>query len=115
VFSFPFGGEEAFVIHDGALTMPGIQPMFVPEASKEQLESLLKESALPSDHVTLSINVLVLKSRSGVTLIDAGGGSALGPTTGKLLRGLARIGVAPFGCQNHLYHACSPGSYLRVG
>jgi glyoxylase-like metal-dependent hydrolase (beta-lactamase superfamily II) len=95
VFTLPFGGEDAFVIHDGALSMPGIQPMFAPEAKKEQIESLLKESSLPSDHIALSINVLVLKSPSGVALFDAGAGSAFGPTTGKLLRGLARIGVPP--------------------
>jgi glyoxylase-like metal-dependent hydrolase (beta-lactamase superfamily II) len=95
VFTFPFGGEDAYVIHDGALSMPGIQPTFAPEATNEQIESLLKESSLPSDHITLSINVFVLKSASGVILFDAGAGTAYGPNTGKLLRGLARIGVAP--------------------
>jgi glyoxylase-like metal-dependent hydrolase (beta-lactamase superfamily II) len=95
VFTFPFGGEDAFIIHDGALTLPGIQPVFAPEAKKEQVEALLKQNYLPLDHVTLSVNVLVLKSKSGVMLFDAGAGTAFGPATGKLLRGLARIGIGP--------------------
>ena len=94
VFSFPFGGEEAFVIHDGALTMP-LQPFFAPEATKKQVEALLEQNYLPLDHVTYSVNVLVLKSKSGATLFDAGAGAAFGPTAGKLVRGLARIGIVP--------------------
>ena len=112
IFSFPFGGEEAYVIHDGAVTLPGIQPIFAPEATKKQIDELLKQNYLPTDHVTLSVNVLVLKSKSGVMLFDAGAGNAFGPAAGKLVRGLARIGIAPadvktiFVTHAHPDHVC---------
>ncbi len=64
------------------MTLPGIQPVFAPEATKKQINELLKQNYLPTDHITLSVNVLVLKSKSGVLLFDAGAGTAFGPSTG---------------------------------
>jgi glyoxylase-like metal-dependent hydrolase (beta-lactamase superfamily II) len=95
IFPFQIGTQEAFIIHDGWLRFPGIQPSFAPEAKKTELEELLKANFLPEDHLALSINVLVLKTGSGVLLFDAGAGRAFGAAGGRLLRGLARIGVAP--------------------
>jgi hypothetical protein len=57
VFSFRFGGEEAFVIHDGALTLP-LQPLFAQEATKQQVEIIrYLASALNAD-VSRSCGIL---------------------------------------------------------
>jgi len=95
IHAFPFGGAEAFVIHDGKLTLPSIQPAFVPEAGTKEIEELQSRSFLPANQLALSLNVLVVKTKSGITLFDAGAGQAFGPIGGKLIRGLARIGILP--------------------
>ena len=41
------------------------------------------------------MNVFVLKTKSGVMLFDSGAGVAFGPIGGKLIRGLARLGITP--------------------
>lgn len=94
VYSFPFGGGEAFVILDGVVNMPSIQPAFAPEAKPAQIEEILKKNFLPN-RLALCVNVLALKTASGVTLFDAGCGVALGPIGGRLMKGLARAGIAP--------------------
>jgi len=95
IYAFQLGGAEAFVIHDGAFSFPGIQPSFVPEAKPSELQELLKRNFLPSDHLALSLNVLVVKGKSGVMIFDAGASKTFGPVAGKLIRGLAHIGIAP--------------------
>ena len=95
IYPFQLGGVEAFVVHDGALVLPSIQPMFVPEAKPAELDELLKRNFLPPNRLALSLNVLVVKSKAGVMLFDAGAGSSMGAVGGRLVRGLARIGIAP--------------------
>jgi len=95
IYSFQLGGNEAFVIHDGALTLPNLQPMFVPEAKPAELQALLEKNFLPPDRFTIGLNVLVIKGKDGVILFDSGAGKLFGPAMGKLPHGLARIGVAP--------------------
>jgi glyoxylase-like metal-dependent hydrolase (beta-lactamase superfamily II) len=94
IYPFQFGGTEAFVILDGVITMPGIQPAFAPEATPAEIEALLKNSFLPN-RLAIGLNVLVVKAKSGVMLFDSGAGRVFGPIAGKLMRGLARIGIAP--------------------
>jgi glyoxylase-like metal-dependent hydrolase (beta-lactamase superfamily II) len=95
IYSFKIGDTEAFVIHDGFLSMPAIQPMFVPEAKPEELQELLKKNFLPADSFAVSLNVLVIKDSAGVSIFDSGAGSAFGSAMGKLIRGLAKVGVTP--------------------
>lgn len=95
IYRFHLGGTDAFIIHDGALVLPGLQPMFLPEAKPEEVQELLKKNFLPADHYSISMNVLVIKGKEGVTLFDAGCGNAFGPAMGKLVRGLSRVGIAP--------------------
>lgn len=95
VYHFTLGGADAYVIHDGTFTVPGVQTMIAPEAPADEVARLLRDAYLPVDHVALSLNVLLVQTQGGPVLVDAGGGAALGPVAGRLTRGLARIGVAP--------------------
>jgi glyoxylase-like metal-dependent hydrolase (beta-lactamase superfamily II) len=100
IHSFTLGGAEAHVILDGSLTGQTIQPAFAPEAKKSEIEELQNRHFLPPNGLSLCINVLVLKTKSGVALFDAGAGQAFGPIGGKLIRGLAKIGVTPGDIKN---------------
>jgi glyoxylase-like metal-dependent hydrolase (beta-lactamase superfamily II) len=95
VYPFRIGGMEAFIIHDNSFSFPGIQPTFAPEATPAEVDQAMKASFLPTDHLALSVNVLVAKARSGVMLFDTGTGRSMGGNAGRLARGLARIGIAP--------------------
>jgi glyoxylase-like metal-dependent hydrolase (beta-lactamase superfamily II) len=95
IYPFQIGGTEAFVVCDGVLTFPGIQPTFAPQAKPVEIDELMKREFLPADHLSMSVNVLVVKAKSGVMLFDAGASGSFGPAAGKLMLGLARIGVAP--------------------
>jgi glyoxylase-like metal-dependent hydrolase (beta-lactamase superfamily II) len=95
IYTFPFGGSKAFVILDGTLPFTNIQPAFAPEATKAQLDEQLHRNFISSDSHSLCVNVLVLRTKSGVMLFDAGAGRTFGPTAGRLLLGLAKIGVNP--------------------
>lgn len=95
IYAFTLGGADAYVVHDGAITFPGVQTVIAPEAPADAVTRLLREAYLPTDHVAVSLNVLVVRLPSGPLLVDAGGGAALGPTAGRLTRGLQRLGIAP--------------------
>lgn len=95
IYSFKIGALQAYVVHDGVATLPGVQPTFAPEGRASDVKRLLQNAYLPTNHVALSVNVLVLREKSGVTLVDTGAGNQFGPTVGRLPQGLARLGIAP--------------------
>src|SRR6266404_4983226 len=95
IYSCQLGNAEVFVIHDGAVSFNSIQPIFVPEAKPSEIEAILKHNFLPANHLSVSMNVLVIKSQSGVMLFDAGAGHAFGPICGRLMNALSKIGIAP--------------------
>jgi glyoxylase-like metal-dependent hydrolase (beta-lactamase superfamily II) len=112
VYSFDFGGTEAMVILDGAITFPQLQPFFAPEATPAQVEEAMARNFLPSHAVTMSINVLAVKMKSGLALFDAGAGPAFGAAAGHVIQGLARAGFVPkdvttiFSTHAHPDHIC---------
>ena len=93
--SFQLGDWPAYVIHDGTLPSPTLQPFFLPEASPQELATLLADQFLSPDNWVMSVNVLVLRTPQGVVLVDSGMGVGVTPTTGRLKRGLEVLGIAP--------------------
>jgi glyoxylase-like metal-dependent hydrolase (beta-lactamase superfamily II) len=94
IYPFKVGNADAFVIHDGVLTFPGLQPTFLPEAKPADLQELFTKNYLPLDRFSISLNVLAIKGADGVMLFDAGVGLSSGPSLGKLVHGLGKIGIA---------------------
>ncbi|MBC7808946.1 MAG: MBL fold metallo-hydrolase [Akkermansiaceae bacterium] len=94
LYAFKIGAMDAFVIHESVIASTTVQPFFAPEGKPDEIKRLLESAFQPTDRVTLSINVLVLRDRDGVTLFDAGG-NAFGSAAGRLKAGLARLGIAP--------------------
>jgi glyoxylase-like metal-dependent hydrolase (beta-lactamase superfamily II) len=95
IFQFRVGNLDAFIVHDGVLDLPNLQPMFVPEAKPAEIEQLLKRNFLPLHGTALSLNVLGLRGDSGILLFDSGAGHAFGSGMGRLRRGLAKLGIGP--------------------
>lgn len=95
IYSFQLGGWPAYVIHDGTIPAPALQPFFLPEARPDELEKLLAEQFLTPRNWNLSLNVLVFRTPQGVVLVDSGMGVGVTPTTGRLKRGLEVLGISP--------------------
>jgi glyoxylase-like metal-dependent hydrolase (beta-lactamase superfamily II) len=95
IFAFRVGGLDTYIIQDGTFRFPGVQPNIAPEASKAELDAAFARNFLPADHLALSLNVVVLKTASGIVLFDGGAGGGFGPVAGKLSAGLARLHIAP--------------------
>jgi len=94
-YRFTIGDVEAVVISDGALSFQPIQPSWVPEAPKEELEGMLRSSFLPTDRFNLDVNALLLKIGGELILVDSGAGGLFGPSLGKLRGHLSAAGVEP--------------------
>jgi glyoxylase-like metal-dependent hydrolase (beta-lactamase superfamily II) len=95
ILQFRLGELDAFIVHDGFLALPSVQPMFVPEARPAQIEELLKRQFLPPNRAALSLNVLGVKTKSGIILFDSGAGHEFGAAMGHLVRGLAKLAIQP--------------------
>jgi len=94
-YRFTIGEIEAIVISDGGLSFQPIQPTWAPEASKEELDGILRSAFLPTDRLTLEVNTLLLKIGGELVLVDTGAGGLFGPTLGKQRERLSAAGVQP--------------------
>jgi len=94
-YRFAIGEVEAVVISDGGLSFQPIQPNWAPEASKEELEGMLRSAFLPTDRFNLDVNTLLLKIGGELILVDSGAGGLFGPSLGKLRGHLSAAGVEP--------------------
>jgi len=94
-YRFAIGEIEAIVISDGGLSFQPIQPTWAPEASKEELEGMLRSAFLPTIRLRLDVNTLLLKTGGELVLVDTGAGNLFGPTLGKMAERLAAAGVRP--------------------
>jgi glyoxylase-like metal-dependent hydrolase (beta-lactamase superfamily II) len=94
-YRFSIGDVEAVVISDGGLSFKPIQPTWAPEASKEELEGMLRSAFLPTDRLNLDVNTLLLKIGGELVLVDTGAANLFGPSLGKMPERLAAAGVQP--------------------
>ncbi|NET09516.1 MAG: MBL fold metallo-hydrolase [Merismopedia sp. SIO2A8] len=92
VYHFKVGDFNAMVVSDGTLSFP--PSFFVPNADPEAVASVLTDHFLSTENVFAHVNVLYIETDEHKVLIDAGAGSAFGPTAGHLLEHLAAAGVA---------------------
>jgi glyoxylase-like metal-dependent hydrolase (beta-lactamase superfamily II) len=90
---FKLGKLDLFVITDGHILFPSVQPSFAPGVDSSAVNHLLSENFLPSDHADLSLNVLVVKSGGKVILIDTGCGTLFGKNCGWLNKSLQQINI----------------------
>src|SRR5690606_5732469 len=56
---------------------------------------VLKDAYLPADQVKISINVLLVRTRTDLVLVDTGCGLAFGDAGGRIAANLTAAGVKP--------------------
>lgn len=93
---FRLGAFEGTVVWDGYIHH-GYETFF-PNAPAEEMARLQAQYLLPSDHIPMDLNPVVMNTGDRLWLIDAGMGPTVtwwGETMGRLLPNLAAAGIAP--------------------
>ncbi len=97
VYRFTLGDMTVTMIDDASFTFPA--PAFAANQPEGSVEAFLGRFGLPTDFVTLHMQVTLIQSGGATVLIDTGMGDVTFPgnpvDNGRLLKSLAAIGVAP--------------------
>ena len=88
---FNIGEIKAIALNDGGGKLSPVHPTFAPSASAEEVKAVLEKAIVPTDHVKMYFNVLVLSIGAETILIDTGNGGADGGVAGNL----AAAGIKP--------------------
>ncbi len=90
--SFRVGTLELTALHDAQNVVPNSGRLFGVDVGAVAVADLLRAAGAPTDRITLSVNVLLLRTVGRVLLFDTG----LGPKRhGELLESLRLAGVPP--------------------
>ena len=92
---FSLGNLELTIISDGHILFPKIQPSFAPKIAPEQIVKALEDNFLSTTEVDLAINILVVKNKDRIILIDTGCGFRFGDSSGWLVENLKIAGINP--------------------
>lgn len=100
-YRFRHGGYEMTVVSDGPLPIRPASSGFI-GVSQSEMEGLLNANFLPTDHLPLEQNVLIVNTGRQLILFDTGMGESMGAasqmfgsTTGKLLANMRAAGIEP--------------------
>ncbi|MEV5478579.1 MBL fold metallo-hydrolase [Streptomyces sp. NPDC007148] len=98
---FAFGALTCTVVTDGPLYLGPARETF-PGASPDNVDELLNRRRLPTDHVTLDQNLLIVETGGQVVLVDTGVGTmpdlgrrVYGPQAGKAVESMRAAGFEP--------------------
>jgi glyoxylase-like metal-dependent hydrolase (beta-lactamase superfamily II) len=90
--SFRVGALELTALHDAQFVVPNDGKVFGVGADVAAVQDVLRAAGAPTDRITLSVNVLLVRIGGRILLLDTG----LGPNLhGGLLASLRLAGVAP--------------------
>ncbi len=92
-YRFRVGEINATILSDGVIGGP--PRVYASDAPEAELQAVLRRAFLPSDHMTLNLNTLLIETGSRRILIEAGAGSTMGPNAGRIFENLAAIGLGP--------------------
>jgi glyoxylase-like metal-dependent hydrolase (beta-lactamase superfamily II) len=92
-YRFMVGDIEAAVVSDGL--MGGPPSIYANDAPEAELEAVLRRAFLPTDFLTLNVNVLLLRIGDRRVLLEAGAGTTMGPNGGRLFANLQALGLGP--------------------
>lgn len=88
--SHRLGEMEIIAITDGANIF---SPEIFTNTSADEIDALLAAAGVDALHT--NFNAFAIRHGNEVTLVDAGGGSQMGPVGGNVRAGLAQAGIAP--------------------
>ena len=92
-YRFNVGDIAATVVSDGLIGGP--PAVYASNAGELELAEALRGAFLPTDHLTLNLNVLLLEIGGRRILLEAGAGQTMGPNGGRLFGNLAALGLRP--------------------
>ncbi|PWC75851.1 MBL fold metallo-hydrolase [Azospirillum sp. TSH64] len=87
------GEISATVLSDGVIGGP--PRIYASDAPEAELQAVLRRAFLPTDHLTLNLNTLLIETGGRRILIEAGAGRTMGPNGGRIFENLAAIGLGP--------------------
>jgi glyoxylase-like metal-dependent hydrolase (beta-lactamase superfamily II) len=89
---FRLGALEISVLRDGSLAVPNDGSVFGLNTSTAEVAEVLRHANVPTDKIYLDSNVLLIRMRKHLVLIDTGYGYI---GRGALMKSLASVGVSP--------------------
>lgn len=92
-YRFQVGEISATVLSDGIIGGP--PRIYASDAPEATLREVLRRAFLPTDHMTLNLNTLLIETGGRRILIEAGAGAMMGPNGGRIFDNLAAIGLRP--------------------
>jgi glyoxylase-like metal-dependent hydrolase (beta-lactamase superfamily II) len=92
--TFTIGDFSAMALRDGTISLPNDNKVFGVGQKPEEVAAVLSAAGLPTDHLELSVQPLLVRTAERVMLFDTGAGGNMGPTAGKLAASMAAAGVA---------------------
>jgi glyoxylase-like metal-dependent hydrolase (beta-lactamase superfamily II) len=92
-YRFRVGEIAATVLSDGLIGGP--PRIYAIDAPDDELQEALRRAFLPTDHLTLNLNTLLIETGGRRILLEAGAGQTMGPNGGRLFANLATIGLTP--------------------
>jgi glyoxylase-like metal-dependent hydrolase (beta-lactamase superfamily II) len=95
VRNLTLGQVSALSLLDGAISVPNDNKVFGVGRTPAEVAAVLTEAGLPTDRLELSLQPLLVQTADRVLLFDAGAGTNMGPSAGKLSASLATAGIAP--------------------
>lgn len=90
-YRFRVGEIAATVLSDGIIGGP--PRIYASDAPEVELQEVLRRAFLPSDHLTLNLNTLLIETGGRRILLEAGAGQTMGPNGGRIFANLAAIGL----------------------
>ncbi|MBP2236787.1 glyoxylase-like metal-dependent hydrolase (beta-lactamase superfamily II) [Sinorhizobium kostiense] len=90
-YRFRVGQIKATVLSDGLIGGP--PTVYANDAPEAELREVLRRAFLPTDHMTLHLNTLLLEVGDRRILLEAGAGATMGPNAGRVFDNLAAISL----------------------
>lgn len=90
-YHFRVGDIRATVLSDGVISGP--PRVYASDAPEAELRAVLRHAFLPTDHMNLNLNTLLIETGGRRILIEAGAGKTMGPNGGRIFENLAAIGL----------------------
>lgn len=90
-YRFQIGQIKATVLSDGLIGGP--PTVYANDAPEAELQEVLRRAFLPTDHMSLQLNTLLLEVGGRRILLEAGAGATMGPNAGRVFDNLAAVGL----------------------
>ncbi len=88
------GDLELFVLTDGYIHEENLNT-FAPRGTVSELKSILKNNFRPENYIDMAMNILLVKTKNKLILLDTGMGIFADERTGFLLKSLQKAGFSP--------------------